>query len=196
MNAVSSNQNSASQIEQYKTYFKQLNIAQNGASVLLQALNENKSTNTDDWFGTGTDSTDVTDLVPAAVVNINKEKVEKKLWQDLEAEILAYQEQHPELKDKLVVAVNADTEDGQPAFTVAKSEDILALLNDKGTAQDALKGHPVQLFESANLNVGGLKSAGETELEQMVQAFMQKNRGVFQYFNQKTPESGLAGLSL
>src|SRR3989339_230630 len=135
MNAISGNQNSPAQIEQYKTYFKQLNIAQYGAGILMQALNENNGASEDDMFGTGSDESLDAGAIPSAVVNINKESVEKKLWKDLEAEILAYEKEHPELKDKIVVALNTDTQDGQPVFTVVKADDILALLSDKNAAQ-------------------------------------------------------------
>src|SRR3989339_965666 len=175
MDAIQSNQ-----IEQYKDYFKKLNIEQYGYGVLLNALNENQN---QDGF-TALDAQDTTfDSIASAQVNIDSAAVQKKMWQDLEYELKAYEKLHPELKGQYVVAINADTEDGQPIATIAKKEDILDLIpqTERDTSEDLIKSNPVQLFKSENLNVLALDSIENRDIEKIVNSFLAKNSGVFQY---------------
>jgi hypothetical protein len=172
------------QIEAYKSYFKRVNIAQYGASVLLNALNEGDKT-ADPFSGESGGSGDTESIFPEqpATLSINTDAVYKKMWKDLEALIKEYEEKNPGIKGKYVVAVNADTADGQPAFKVAAKDDLLALIADKDqkSSSDLMDQHPVQVFKSGNLDVAALSEAPVVGLEDIVAAFMAQNKGVFQF---------------
>jgi hypothetical protein len=182
------------QIDQYKSYFKRLNIEQYGAGVLMNALNEGK--NADPLLGGQTNGTDLASMFPEtpATVNINSEAVKKKLWQDLELEIKTYEQEHPEVKGQYMVAVNADTADGQPKFKIAKIDDVLALIpeNDRAASKTLIAEHPVQIFKSSTIDVDALAAAPLADLENLIAGFLGKNQGVFQYLNSQDSQGAQA----
>lgn len=180
--------NPKASLEQYKSYIRSLNIEQYGAGVLMSALNENQAAAEDSESTDQSSGLDEFFNAQAAKVNINTESVKKKLWSDLETEIKGYEAQHPDIKGKYIVAVNAEDENDQPAFQVADKQTVVGLINETDQkASDALiTEHPVQIFKSETIDVSILKSAGFAELKDIVSAFMQKNKGVFQFlFNQE-----------
>lgn len=187
MNTISN-----TQIEQYKTYFKQMNIAQYGAGVLLNALNEGK--NTDPMLESDSEGEEADSIFSdlPATVNINSDSVYKKVWDDLENEIKEYECQHLEIKGQYVIAINADTETGQPEFTIASKTQVLGLVStdEKDNSDSLMTDHPVQIFKSTTISVKKLTSVSIPGLDDLVSGFLQKNRGVFQFLSaQQNPSA-------
>lgn len=190
MGTIQSNSISKSDaaIEQYKSYYKGLNIAQYGTGVLLQTLGSSEgSSNT---FTSDTSSTGLESLFTnsASKLSINTDNIKKKIWSDLEEEIQAYTIQNKETKGTFSVAINADTANGQPIFKIASKESVLSFLDekDKASSEEALKNHPVQVFSSENLPVESLKEVKIPELSSIVDSFMKKNSAVFKFLSSQS----------
>ncbi len=178
-----SNSSADQVIEQYKSYYKSLNLAQYGTGVLLQTLGA--SDGTEDMFTSSAETNGLEDLFSSQSVNlsINKDNIKKKLWSDLEKEIQAFTNNHKELKGNFVIAINYNEENGLPQFRVAKSESVEFYLGDdnKSSAADAINNHPVQVFDRDKIAIEELNAFNSPELSAIVENFMQKNKGVFQY---------------
>jgi hypothetical protein len=177
------------QIQEYQSYFKRLNLKQYGAGILLDALNQGEK-NTD-LFGDTTNTQAEEAILPQtpSLLNINPANIYQKIWKDLEGEIKAYERAHPEVKGKYVVALNADTADGQPIFKVAGKADVLKNVGeqDKEASDALITDYPVQVFQSKNLDVSTLPGAGQTGLEKLVEGFLAKNKGVFTFLLNQSP---------
>lgn len=181
-------------IEQYKAYFKNLNIEQYGASVLMNALNENQAT--EDYFqGSESGTTEEDPLgLSGAMVNIDSETVRKKILEDLEKEIRYFEANHPDIKGRYVVAVNLDSQDasGLPKIQIADKEDVLSLVNeaDRQKSSDLIDAHPIQVFASSTLDVRILPAASVRGLDEVVAEFFGKYKGVFSYLASAAASAG------
>ncbi|OGJ86086.1 MAG: hypothetical protein A2268_02615 [Candidatus Raymondbacteria bacterium RifOxyA12_full_50_37] len=171
---------SAAKIEQYKEMFKSMNIRQYGVGVLLDALNNNEEPL--DPYGSDLGSLSE-DQGAAATVKIDTSAVMKKIWSELEKEIKLYEKQHPETKDKYCVAVNNDTGESMPSFSVARIDDLMELIadSDKEKSQSVMTSHPVQVFQSDTIDVSIFDGTGDEGLDALVSDFFKKNEGVFKF---------------
>lgn len=183
-------------IEQYKQYFKRMNIEQYGYSVLLSALNEGRKNDGFEALDGQEQSEDdsLTTFAPYDV-KINTDNVLKKMWKDLEQEIKQYEKSHPEIKGQYIVAINAQGADNMPAVTVSSKEEVLALIPEAEREESAklIDLNPVQIFRNETLDVRALPSAGLPGLDALIQGFLEKNRGVFQYLQNASGAAGTAG---
>src|SRR6185295_3501511 len=103
-----------------------VNLEQSGTDILLGALDDSKST--DDMFQSGGEDNWIGDFFSqqaASSVSINKEAVQKNLWDDLEKEVKYYELKHPDIKGRYLVAVSPDGGDGLPTFQVADKSQVL-----------------------------------------------------------------------
>ena len=185
MQPISKQPVSQDQIEAYKAYFKRINIAQYGAGVLMDALNQGSGASSDPLLDGANKDSAVQSMFPEkpATLNINTDAVYKKMWKDLEALIKEYEVKNPDIKGQYIVAVNADTQDGQPAVKIAQKDDVMSLLGDadRKSIEGTIDQHPVQVFKSANVDVNTLQEASIPGLQAEITAFLDKNKGVFQF---------------
>jgi len=189
MGAISGTTNAKSDavIEQYKSYYKKMNLEQYGTGVLLAALGESDQPSDDLTVQSGT-SNGLEELFANQSVNlsINKDNIKKKLWADLEKEVQQFMNQNKDMRGEYVVAVNNETADGQPEFKISSKESIVSLLDEEYRSEslEVMTTHPVQLFQPDNMPIEQLTEKANPELSAIVQNFLQKNRGVFQYLAQ------------
>jgi hypothetical protein len=174
-------------IEQYKSYYKKMNIEQYGTGVLLSALGESSESSDDLSIQTAT-SSGIEELFANQSVNlsINKDNIKKKMWADLEKEVQKFMNENKDMRGEFVVAVNTETKDGQPEFKISSKETIVALLDEEYRSEslEVMTTNPVQLFQPDNMPIEKLTEKENPELAAIVQNFLQKNRGVFQYLAQ------------
>jgi hypothetical protein len=186
---ISSPQNTISQsaIDQYKTYFKNLNPEQSNLSTLLNTFNS--SVGVDSLFGDNNKKDnsleDFFAQEASTRVQINRDAVQKKLWTELENEVKYYEAHNPDAAGKYIVAINPAGPDGLPQVQVAGKADVLKMVAeaDQQASDDFITQHPVQVFTKTSIDVAKLTPADIPGLEQVVAEFMGKNQGVFQFLN-------------